>query len=257
MTEHSDIKLILGDCIDVVAGLEPQSVDAIITDVPYGTTKIKWDTIIPFDDLWRIVKHVLKPNGVFVTTSCQPFSSALVMSNPKMFSYEWIWVKNRGSGHLNARKVPMRYHENVLVFYYGTPTYNPIHEDYSETSKRRAKSGSVYSPKTKKSKENIVYGKFNNNPTIRIRCDGRYPSTVKYFDVVNIQNGGRIHPTQKPLPLFEYLIKTHSNEGDTVMDICMGSGTTMEACVNTGRKGIGIEKEQKYYDIAVSRLGQS
>ena len=257
MTKKEEILLLYGDCIDIVPKLNPLSVDAIITDIPYGTTNCRWDTIIPFDELWRIVKHVLKPKGVFVTTASQPFSGALVMSNPKWFRYEWIWVKNRGSGHLNANKNPMRYHENILVFSSGKTPFYPIHEDYSETSKYRAKVGQKYLPKTDESKDGIVYGKFKNKPTVRIRPDGRYPSSVKYFDVVNIQNGSRVHPTQKPVAMYEYLIKTYTNEGEIVLDITMGSGTTMEACVNTGRKGIGIEKDKKCYDVAVSRLGQS
>ncbi len=251
MTKNSDIKLILGDCIDVVAGLEPSSVDAIITDVPYGTTKCKWDTIIPFPDLWRIVKHALKPKGVFVTTSTQPFTSALIMSNPERFKYCWYWKKERGTGFILSNRRPLMIVEDILVFYETQPTYNPQRKLLDKPYRHVLP---------------IKKGKFENEtplPNSFEKGERKYAEythdTPTQFLEFSRDNAciGSTHPTQKPVALFEYLVKTYTNEGDTVLDICMGSGTTMEACVNTGRRGIGIEKEQKYYDIAVSRLGQS
>lgn len=239
LTFDSFCDLYHGDCLEIVPTLAPASVDAIITDIPYGTTACKWDTIIPFDDLWRIVKHALKPRGVFITTSSQPFTSALVMSNLKWFKYEWIWNKVT-SGGLLAKYRPIIQHENVLVFCMQSPNYYPIKEKRDKPIRQKLRSSSQSAP--------IKY----NDGNWRY-YDDINPKTILTFQ--NGNGGGKIHPTQKPVALYEYLIKTYTNECETVLDICMGSGTTGVACKNTGRNFIGIEKELNYFEIARERIG--
>jgi len=232
------MKLYHGDCLDILPTLPAQSIDAIITDLPYGTTACKWDTIIPFDDLWRVVRHVLKPKGAFVTTASQPFTSALIMSNPKWFRYEWIWEKAKATGHLDARRKPMKAHENILIF--GGETYNP------QLSK-----GAPYKNNHKPGDTGDVYGEVNKysykNPGVR------FPRSVIDF----MHETQPEHPTQKPVALYEYLIRTYTNEGETVLDMTMGSGTTGVACVNTGRDFIGIEREAEYIEIATRRIADA
>jgi site-specific DNA-methyltransferase (adenine-specific) len=217
-------------------------VDAIITDLPYGTTACKWDTIIPFNYLWDMVRHVLKPRGAFVTTASQPFTSALVMSNPKWFKYEWIWQKEQGTGFQVAKYRPMIEHENVLVFGDGKINYHPMMEklEKPQRQKRNSNNGNSQSSPLKYSDvRESVY-------------TSRHPTSIKKF----LRDKG-LHPTQKPVALYEYLIKTYTNEGDTVLDLCMGSGTTGVACKNTGRNFIGIEKELQYFEIAKKRLEEA
>ena len=228
------IQLIHGDCLDV----DWPSVDAIITDVPYGTTACKWDVIIPFDKMWAKIKGSLKPRGAFVTTASQPFTSALVMSNPKWFTSEIIWAKSKATGHLDAKRKPLKSHENIIVFSDGYSTYNP----------QMVKGKNHHRGQKAQSKQTEVYGKFKFD---LYYSDEYYPKTIYFENVVE----RAIHPTQKPVSLYEYLIKTYTNEGDTVLDFCAGSGTTLQACINTGRNGIGIEKDEKYYNIAKERLG--
>ena len=244
------MRLIKGDCVEVVPTLEPQSVDAIITDIPYGTTACKWDTIIPFDDLWRIVKHVLKPKGAFITTASQPFTSALVMSNPQWFKYEWIWSKGNVSNFQMANTQPMRYHENILVFSLLPHTYNP------EMVKRNKDIN------TENWNQSRVGKTDNSNMGSKIITKRKYthkfPSSILDINSRSRENNNlhKLHPTQKPVALYEYLVKTYTNEGDTVLDICMGSGTTGVACVALGRDFIGIEKDEKYFDIAQQRINE-
>ena len=244
----------LGDCLERMKEIPDGSVDAIICDPPYGTTDCKWDSVIPFEPMWEQLKRVIKPKGAIVLFGSQPFTSALIMSNPKMFKYEWIWKKNRGSGHLNAKKMPMKYHENILVFSKGSPVYYPIRQEYSQTSKDRYSEGEIWKPKKKFSDDNNVYGKFKRENRVFINPNGKSPESVQEFKTVAIQNGDRVHPTQKPVALMEYLIKTYTNEGETVLDFTMGSGSTGVACVNTGRNFIGIELDQGYFDIAKQRI---
>jgi len=242
------IELIHADCLDI----DWPQVDAIITDVPYGTTACKWDVIIPFPEMWAKIKGSLKPRGAFVTTASQPFTSALVMSNPKWFKYEWIWHKNFSGGFATAKIMPMKYHENVLVFCDSKTAYNPQFEEYAESVKKRfKKSGNVSLAKLK---NNHIQGIKTVQSSINYER-GKYPSSVQWFAGVENANGKRLHRTQKPVTLYEYLIKTYTNEGDTVLDFCFGSCTTGEACINTGRNFIGIEKELKYYNIGKERLG--
>lgn len=233
-----DIELWLGDCLELMCDIPDGSIDAIITDLPYGTTACKWDTIIPFEPLWRGIKRVLKSRGVFITTASQPFTSALVMSNPKWFKYEWIWDKVTAGGLL-AKYRPVIQHENVCVFCKETPNYYPIKTLRDKPIRQKIRNKSLSAPIA------------NNDGEWRYYTDVN-PKTIITFQ--NRNGGGKFHPTQKPFELYEYLIKTYTKEGETVLDICMGSGTTMIACKNTNRKGIGIEKEKEYYDIAVERL---
>ena len=229
------IQLIHGDCLDV----DWPQVDAIITDVPYETTAAKWDSIIPFPEMWAKIKGSLRPRGAFITTASQPFTSALVMSNLEWFKYEWIWKKNKGLGFQHAKNMPLKRHENILVFADGRMTYNPQITQRDNP----IKAGGMSKGETTNN-QNLV--------ALKKTYTTKQPTTIISFDKIR---RGSLHPTQKPVALYEYLIKTYTNEGDTVLDFCAGSGTTLQACINTGRNGIGIEKDEKYYNIAKERLG--
>lgn len=216
-------------------------VDMILTDPPYGTTRCKWDSAIPFDQMWEQIHSVAKKNAAILLFGSEPFSSALRMSNIKKYKYDWIWDKVKPSGHLNAKKMPMMRHENISVFSYGAIVYNP---------------------------QGLIKGTYNNSrPSKELKkCDTpygatrihgvseytNYPHEIIVFSKPN--DVKRLHPTQKPVALLEYLIKTYTNEGETVLDFTMGSGSTGVACINTNRNFIGIELDQKYYNIARSRL---
>lgn len=225
------------DCLEGMKRIPDCSVDMILCDLPYGTTANKWDVIIPFDKLWEQYERVIKDNGAIVLTGQQPFSSKLIMSNLELFRYEWIWEKEQGTGFLNAKKIPLKNHENILIFYKKLPIYNP---QFKQGEPRSSWAGG----------ESSNYGKFEkqtyDNPTGK-----RYPVTVQRF--VAHQNHG-LHPTQKPVALFEYLIKTYTNKGDTVLDNCMGSGTTAIACLNTERNFIGFETNEEYYSKSLQRI---
>ena len=226
-----------------MGSLPANSVDLILCDLPYGTTQNKWDAVIPFDRLWSQYKRLC--NGAVVLTAAQPFTSALVMSNPTAFKYDWVWRKPKGTGHLNAKKQPMRDKEDILVFYSSQPTYNP-----------QMTSGTPYKDKAGKdhTKTSSMTGSYGDYTNFRNDNEGlRYPKQVLEFGVVE---RGTVHPTQKPVALMEYLIRTYTNPGDTVLDNCMGSGTAGVACVNTGRSFIGIEIEERYCEIAAKRLAQ-
>ena len=238
------MKLIQGDCLEVMMTLPAQSVDAIITDLPYGTTACKWDSVIPFAPMWEAVKHVLKPKGAFVTTASQPFTSALVMSNPKWFNDESIWEKTRATTFANAKYKTLKAHENIIIFGNGKLTYNPQMSEgksYKISSKAGGHMAGDYSIRKSRLK---FSGKENS---------GRYPRSV--IKISNPAVGSGLHPTQKPVALYQYLVLTYTNEGDTVLDMTMGSGTTGLACQNTGREFIGIERDPDYFLIAKQRLG--
>ena len=241
-------KLMQGDCLELMKDIPDGSVDMILCDLPYGTTQCKWDTIIPFEPLWEQYERIIKDNGAIVLTAAQPFTSALVMSNPKLFKYDWTWRKPRGTGHLNAKKQPLRDKEDILVFYKKQPTYNPqMSEGEPYTAMKGGKNTRV------SNKGDTTYGKFMNGAEFRNDNSGfRYPKQVIEFGVVE---RGTLHPTQKPVALFEYLIKTYTNEGETVLDNCMGSGTTGVACKNLNRNFIGIELDEGYFKIAKERIG--
>lgn len=233
--------LILGECLDVMEEeLGCLKFDAVVCDLPYGTTQCKWDSIVPLDEMWSGLKAITKPDANFVFTAAQPFTSALVMSNPKAFKYDIVWKKPKGTGHLNAKKQVMRNKEDVLVFCHGKGTYNP-----------QMTKGDAYKAKPGRSKANgeDCYGQYKD-----VREDNtgvRYPLQIQEFPIVE---RNKLHPSQKPVELMEWLINTYSNEGDTVLDITMGSGSTLVAARNTNRKGYGIEKDNDFYYAAIGRF---
>ena len=227
------IELIHGDCLVEMQNIPDKSVDMICADLPYGTTACKWDTVIPFEPLWEQYKRIIKDNGAIVLFGSQPFTSALVMSNKKMFKHEWIWVKNNATGHLNAKRKPMSIFEDILVFGDSVP-YNPQNLIPFNKKVRRGGNGDNYG----------ISGKENFQEYTN------YPIDLLCFD----SDTNKLHPTQKPVALLEYLIKTYTNEGETVLDNTMGSGTTGVACVNTNRNFIGIEMNEAYFEIASKRI---
>lgn len=245
------MRLIQGDCLEIMPTLPDRSVDMVLTDLPYGITACKWDTVIPLDALWREYRRIVKPNGAIVLFASQPFTSLLVNSNPDMFRYEWIYQKIAGSNFANARRMPIKEHENILVFYEKQPTYNTQLQERSAGGKKRLRTPYKTNSRTPcevlgQIQRNVA-GK-TYNPSLRL------PGSVQKFN--NREKGSRgLHPTQKPVALCEYLIKTYTDAGDTVLDCCMGSGTTGVACRNLNREFIGIEREQKYFDTALQRLG--
>ena len=235
--------LMQGDCLELMKSIPDGSVDMILCDLPYGTTACKWDSVIPFEPLWGQYNRIIKKNGAIVLFGSQPFTSVLVSSNLIGFRYEWIWEKSKASNFLLARKQALKAHENILVFSRETPPYFP-----QKTSGKPFKGEG-------RSKKGSQTELVNNvpNPTKRADNNGdRFPRSVQYF--VTAEREGCLHPTQKPVALCEYLIKTYTNEGETVLDNCMGSGTTGVACKNLGRKFIGIEKDEKYFDVAKNRI---
>jgi len=248
-TRVSGSTFVNADCFDVFPFIADKSVDAIIADLPYGTTACKWDSILPLDKLWAEYKRVLKDDGCIILTASQPFTSALVMSNPKMFKYEWIWKKTRYSGNLNATRMPLKAHESVLIFAKGKTKYFPIKTEAPEhlIDKRKTINPSIV-------KDGGAYNGSKGFVNIRKKDDGtRYPISVQEF---KNPNNNSLHPTQKPIELMEYLVKTYTKEGDMVLDNTMGSGTTNLACIKLNRRSIGIEKEKQYYDVAVRRASE-
>ena len=231
--------IIQGDCLGVMRDMPDESADLILCDLPYGTTSCSWDTIIPFEPLWAAYKRIIKPNGAIVLTASQPFTSALVMSNAAMFKHEWIWNKVRGTGFQIAKYRPMQQHESILVFCRGSLNYFPImtKRDIEKTSK-------CYTP----SDSNPL--KYNDG--CARTYTHRFPVSILTYS--NASQYNKLHPTQKPVALFEYLIRTYTNEGEVVLDNCIGSGTTAVACIRSSRHYIGIELEQKYVDIANERI---
>ncbi len=229
-----------GDCLEIMKDIPAGSIDMILCDLPYGTTACKWDTIIPFEPLWAQYKRIIKDNGAIVLTASQPFTSALVMSNPKWFKYEWVWIKTKATNFASARKLPMKRHENILIFYNKYPTYNLSLKklDKPVKSSRKNKAGNL--------------GHHSNDSGNYYQTETGFNFSDIYFS--NPSGKGHLHPTQKPVALFEYLIKTYTNEGETVLDNCAGSGTTAIACINTNRQYILIEKEEKYIDIIHQRI---
>ena len=234
------INLMLGDCLERMKEIPDGSVDMILTDPPYGTTACKWDSIIPLEPMWEQLKRIIKPNGAIVLFGAEPFSSALRMSNIKNYKYDWIWRKPKGTGHLNAKRMPMNDVETISVFYRKQCIYNP---QFTEGKPYKSKSG-------KSSFDG--YGKDNRKGNDN--NGKRYPKRLLEFNVVERNT---LHPTQKPVALMEYLIKTYTNESETVLDFTMGSGTTGCAAKNLNRNFIGIEMDEGYFNIAKKRIDEA
>ena len=236
------MELYNGNCLEVMKTLPNQSVDMVLCDLPYGSTKNSWDTIIPFDELWDSLLPLCKDTTPIVLFGNQPFTSLLVTSNINMFRYSLVWVKNKFSDFLNAKRKPMKVNEDILIFYKKQPTYNPQYT-YGEPYKRWNTQEAV--------DKQTNYGKHKQNVS---QSDGkRLPTTVLNFNRVERP----VHPTQKPVDLLEWLIKTYSNKGNTILDMCMGVGSTGVACKNTNRNFIGIELDKNYFNIAKERIENS
>ena len=249
------IKLLKGDCLEVMKTIPDGSIDAIITDPPYGTTACKWDSVIDFDLMWEQLNRIIKPNGAIVLFGSEPFSSALRMSNIKNYKYDWIWNKINGSNFLNAKRQPLRSNENISVFYKKQCTYNPqlINRDKKNIRDPKKEYGNG---------EGTVYG--NTKPNFMFNEGREIPLTKGYpKNIISVNNKEKemhpsrvLHSTQKPVALMEYLIKTYTNENETVLDFTMGSGSTGVACVNTNRNFTGIEMDDNYFEVATKRINK-
>lgn len=243
----SRMKLLQGGCLELMKTLPDNSIDMVLTDPPYGTTACKWDNLIDFAAMWAQVRRVIKENGAILLFGSEPFSSRLRLSMIKEFKHDWVWEKDKPSGFLNAKKYPMKAHELIHVFCAKVPRYNP---QFSE-----AKAMNTVNHGGNSQSEN--YGKYRKVENTRKNTTQRYPRDVLRFNTVNGQAKDKLHPTQKPVALLEYLIKTYTLEGETVLDFTMGSGSTGVACKNTGRDFIGIELDEKYFAIAKQRIADS
>ena len=235
----------LGDCLELMQNIPAKSVDMILCDLPYGTTACKWDTIIPFEPLWAQYKRIIKDNGAIVLFGSQPFTSALVMSNPKWFKCQWVWKKRKAGNFQLAKHQPLKVTEEICIFGKNRVNYYPIPSEISESTKNRYKykgGGAVANLEHMSSKEYEHQYNFGK--------EHGYPKNILEFG----QEVNSFHPTQKPVPLLEYLVKTYTNEGELVLDNCAGSGTTAIACINANRHYICIEKEQKYFDMIGKRI---
>lgn len=239
------MKLIKGDCLDKMRDIPDKSIDMILCDLPYGTTQCKWDTIIPFDKLWEQYNRIIKDNGCIALFGAEPFTSTLICSNIKNFKYNWIWEKDKATGHLNAKKQPMRKTERVSIFYKKQCLYNP------QLTKKLEKN---IRPATTKRKNIDNYGSMDKESTRVIPIDMAYPTDILQFRGCFGDKGKSLHPTQKPVELLEYLIKTYTNESEVILDNCMGSGSTGIACLKTNRNFIGIELDDTYFDTSINRI---
>lgn len=240
MLENKMYELWHGDCLELMKNIPEKSIDCIIADLPYGSTRCHWDIIIPFEPLWEQYNRIIKDTGAVVLFGTEPFSSYLRLSNLKNYKYDWIWDKVKGTGFLNAKRQPMRNHELISIFYKKQCTYNP-QKTYGHKRKKSYR---------RKELQTEVYGEMRSDCTYE--STERYPRSIQIFSTDTQKSS--LHPTQKPIALIEYLIKTYTNEKEVVLDNCMGVGTTGVACTNTNRKFIGIELEQKYFDIAEKRI---
>ena len=235
-------RLMQGDCIDKMKDIESGSIDMVLTDPPYGTTRCKWDSIIDLGLMWEQLKRIIKPNGAIVMTASQPFTSVLTCSNLKLFKYSLVWEKTTATGHLNAKRMFMRAHEDILVFYGKPPTYNP-----QKTTGHKRKVSSA------ESKSNCIKtAVYGDHGLTSYDSTERYPRSV--IKTSTDKQKSKLHPTQKPVALMEYLIKTYTSEGETVLDFTMGSGTTGVACANLSRNFIGIELDTGYFEMAEKRI---
>ena len=238
------LQLFKGDCLEVMKSIPDASIDAIITDPPYGTTACKWDSVIPFDLMWEQLNRIIKPNGAIVLFGMEPFSSFLRISNIKNYKYDWVWEKTQATGHLNALKQPLRSNENISVFYKKQCNYNP-----QKTKDHKPMNSGVR--KLSVQNKTNVYGKATKELPFGGDTD-RFPRTNIIFS--SDKQTSYFHPTQKPVSLIEYLIKTYTNKNETVLDFTMGSGTTGVACKNLNRNFIGIEMDDKYFEVAKNRI---
>ena len=239
----SNINLYQGDCLEVMKQIRDKSIDMILCDLPYGATKCKWDVVIPFDKLWEQYNRIIKDNGAIALFGSEPFSSKLRISNLRMYKYDWIWKKTKAQGFLNSKKMPLKDYENICVFYKRLPVYNPQGIIYGNFQNDR---------KSKYIKGEDIYGK---EKEFGISHMSNFPKQIIEFS--NPSGKGQLHPTQKPVELLEYLIKTYTNENDLVLDNCMGSGSTGVACKNLNRNFIGIELDENYFNIAKERIEKS
>jgi len=236
-------QLLQGDCLELMKEIPAGSVDMVLCDLPYGTTRCRWDVQIPFDKLWEQYNRVVKENGAVVLFAAEPFASLLRLSNIKNYKYDWVWDKVKGTGFLNAKKQPMRNHEHLCVFYRKQCLYNP-QKTTGHVKKQSYRPAYLQTP---------VYGTMRNGNSYS--STERYPRSIQIFSTDTQRSA--LHPTQKPVALLEYMIRTYTNPGDTVLDNCMGSGSTGVACVNTGRNFIGMELDPKYFGIAQSRIKEA
>lgn len=236
------MRLFCDDMFNTLGNIESQSVDLLLTDFPYGTLnkRNEWDTIIDYPTFWSHVDRICKPTCPIISTAAQPFTSVLISSNYRDFKYTMVWEKSKATGYLNAKKQPLRAHEDIVIFYKKQPTYNP-----------QMTQGTPYD-KGIAVRDTEAYGVQTKEVHVKNDSGLRYPRSVLYFKTA--ESEGKYHPTQKPVALYEYLIRTYSKEGDTILDPCMGSGTTGVACLNTNRNFIGIEMEEKYFKIAQDRM---
>ena len=244
-----DIELWQGDCLELMKDIPDKSVDMILCDLPYGTTSAKWDSVLPLGNLWEQYERVIKDNGAIVLTATQPFTTTIIAHKQELFRYVWYWKKNRVTGFANAKKQPLRHVEDVVVFYKKRPTYNP--QGLVEINKTVKNGKSVGGETLRRDiEESSGKGSLRTAGSEYVQQYTNYPRQL-----LEIKSAVKtIHPTQKPVPLFEYLIKTYTNEGETVLDNCMGSGTTAIACMNTNRNYIGFELDKGYFDIANDRI---
>ncbi len=242
------IDLKYGDCLEVMKDIPDGSVDMILADPPYGTTACKWDSIIPLVPMWEQLKRIIKPNGAIVLFGAEPFSSLLRCSNLKQFKYDWVWQKDKATNHLNAKRMPMRRNETISVFYKKQCLYNP------QLQKKNPKN---IRPPTTKRKQADNYGSMTAESVRQTPVNMSYPNETLKFRGCSGDKGKSLHPTQKPVDLMEYLIKTYTNENDTVLDFTMGSGSTGAACKNLSRKFIGIELDEGYFNVAKDRINKA
>ena len=241
----SKIDLRQCDCLEEMKLIPDKTIDMILCDLPYGTTQNKWDTIIPTDLLWNAYERIIKDRGMICLTASEPFTTRLISSNYKMFKYDLIWDKKSTTGFLNSKRMPLRKHEQILCFYKKLPTYNPVME-----TRGKPRNKGFYNKR--KGDGDSCYGKFEN---IESYNNTYYPTSILEFSNANQKD--KLHQTQKPVALLEYLIKTYTNEGETVLDFTMGSGSTGVACKNTGRNFIGIELDKEYFEIAKKRIEEA
>jgi len=251
-------ELILGDCLDVLPKISDKSVDIVLTDPPYGTTACKWDSVIPFSLMWLNLKRIIKDNGCIALFGSEPFSSALRMSNIKQFKYDWIWQKDRGANFGASKYQPQKYHEIISIFYIKNKYYPQKIKRISNRVKQSIKNNNLSWQTIRKDDQEVSFKTDYKPRNFNVYDENyKYPSSIIYNPIVNSSSKEKKdgnHPTQKPVALLEYLIKTYTNENDTVLDFTMGSGSTGVACKNLNRKFIGIEKDQNYFNIAKDRI---